>query len=186
MSALIYKGDIRRFHCARQSRLRPQHGPGYTVDRFCRWRHALHIERYRPRIPVPNFECAWGGAGLPSCICRRVFSLWRLGQAEHSTPITIVAATLLTQTYDVVSPAAALRKSGFRLARPTFSAIFRRDDAGVQPCGPMATSTRRVPTWTIGRLALHQNIEAADSTLYLVYQHTDGIVLRLETPADRY
>jgi hypothetical protein len=53
--------------------------------------------------------------------------------------------------------------------------MFRRDDAGanVATNGNFNTQGANVDYWAVGAA---QNLEAAESTLYLVYQHTDGNV----------
>jgi predicted porin len=61
------------------------------------------------------------------------------------------------------------------LGKTNFFGEYRRDEAGsnVSSSGTIVTQGANVETWAIGAA---QNLEAAEATLYLVYQHVDGDV----------
>ena len=119
---------------------------------------------------LPNFECAWGGAGATiihkptGLFCRAV------GASSSSTPMDCGGDAIQPRQYDVVLSSPASSK-WLSLGKTNIFGEYRRDDAGSYP-GRSAAWT--VEFWQAG---LIQNIEAADASLYIVYEHADGDVL---------
>jgi hypothetical protein len=64
----------------------------------------------------------------------------------------------------------------FFLGKTNVFGMFRHDDPGanVSTSGNFTTQGANVDYWAVGAA---QNLEAAEATLYVVYQHTDGNVL---------
>ncbi len=122
---------------------------------------------------VGHFECSWGGAGAtvmhnPTGLF--VYGGWGKQRVEVDDNATTTARLVEPDsTVWFIQP--GIEHKWFDLGRTNIFGEYRHDDAG---SNPGKTVGANINFWQGGII---QNIEAADMSLYVVYQHADGYIL---------
>jgi predicted porin len=119
-----------------------------------------------------HFVCKWGGGA--ATVQHKPTGLFVYGGWGEQRVTVNDNATTSGQLIDPDSTVwfiqTGIEKKFFSLGKTNIFGEYRHDDAG---SNPGKTISSNVDTWQGGFV---QNIEAADTSLYLVYQHTDGDV----------
>jgi hypothetical protein len=117
-----------------------------------------------------HFECQWGGAG--ATVWHKPTGLFVYGgwgkQSIHVNDNLITTANLVDPDSTVWFIQPGIEKKFFSLGKTNIFGEYRHDDAGSNPGKTVGAS---INFWEAG---IVQNIEAADTSLYIVYQHADG------------
>ncbi|WP_045836069.1 porin [Hyphomicrobium sp. 99] len=129
-------------------------------------------------LPPPNqashqgFECDWGGAAAtimhkPTGLF--VFGGWGKQHIETGNPGTNALLVEPDSTVWFIQP--GIEQKWFSLGKTNIFAEYRHDDAGSNPGRTVSSS---VNFWQGGII---QYIDAAELSLYAVYEHADGDVI---------
>ena len=121
---------------------------------------------------LPNFECRWGGAAAtimhkPTGLF--VFGGW--GKQTIDTGNAVAKSQLIDADSTVWFIQPGIEHKWLPLGKTNIFAEYRHDDAGSNPGKTVGAS---INFWQAGII---QNVEAADTSFYLVYQHADGYVM---------
>lgn len=120
----------------------------------------------------PDFHCRWGGAA--STIMHNPTGLFLYGgwgQITATTAHVFPAGTIFLSTSNVFFLQPGIERKWTDLGKTNIFAEYRRDDSG---SAVGKTVSADVDTWQGG---IVQKIDAADTTLYLVYQNSSGSVV---------
>ena len=168
--ALTYKNDIGDFSVLARVGYGHSTDPGTQLTGFVVGGTPC-ISSSSIASSLPNFECAWGGAG--ATIIHKPTGLFLYGGwgKQHIDTDGTAAATLFNPDSTTWFLQPGIEYKWLSLGKTNIFGEYRRDDAGSNP-GRSVAST--VEFWQAG---LIQNIEAADASLYIVYEHADGDVL---------
>jgi predicted porin len=130
---------------------------------------------------IPGFQCSWAGAGAtiqhkPTGLF--VFGGWGEQTIDTDNSDTKTKLVDTGSTTWFIQP--GIEQKWLPLGKTTIFGEFRHDDPGSNP-GSSATGVANGKTvggsidfWQGGII---QNIEAADTSVYLVYQHAGGYVV---------
>lgn len=163
-AALIYKGEAGDFNYnaragygqSTDGASTPCHGSGTAADNAlnCEW---WGISAFLQHAPTGLF--VYGG----------------YGKQHDGSNNPAIAANILEKDSTTWFVQGGIEKKWFPLGKTNFFGMYRQDDAGsnVSNTGTIKTTGANIDFWAVGAA---QNLEAADSTLYLVYQHADGDV----------
>jgi predicted porin len=117
-----------------------------------------------------HFECNWGGAG--ATIIHKPTGLFVYGgwgkQSVHVNDNPGTTANLVNPDSTVWFIQPGIERKWFALGKTNIFGEYRHDDAG---SNPGKTISSNINFWQAG---IVQNIEAADTSFYLVYEHADG------------
>jgi len=129
-----------------------------------------------------DFKCKWGGAA--ATVQHKPTGLFVYGGWGKQTVSVEGNALTTSQLVDPDSTVwfiqPGIEKKFFALGKTNVFGEYRHDDAG---SNPGRTIGSKINFWQAG---IVQNIEAADTSLYVVYEHADGDVYGrtgLTTPA---
>jgi predicted porin len=131
-----------------------------------------------PALTPDNGDCEWWGvSGLIQHNPTGLFVFAGYGEQRDDTRgenLIVPGAVDKTDTTWYVQ--GGIEKKWFDLGKTNVFGMFRHDDPGanVSTSGNFTTQGANVDYWAVGAA---QNLEAAEATLYVVYQHTDGNVL---------
>lgn len=112
-----------------------------------------------------GFKCSWEGAG--ATVLHKPTGLFVFGGWGRQS-IETASTTLLEPDSTVWFVQPGIERKWFALGKTNIFAEYRRDDAG---SNPGKTMSAKIDFWQAGVV---QSIEAADASLYFVYQHADG------------
>jgi hypothetical protein len=136
---------------------------------------------------LPDFECQWGGAAatiMHSPTGLFVFGGW--GKQTIDTGNAIAKSQLVDPDSTVWFIQPGIEHKWLPLGKTNIFGEYRHDDAGSTP-GSSAAGDKTVGAsinfWQGGII---QNIEAADMSIYLVYQHADGYIVGNKTTTTNY
>jgi predicted porin len=119
-----------------------------------------------------GFNCSWEGAG--ATILHKPTGLFVFGGWGSQT-IDLDGGTTATQLVEPTSSVwfiqPGIEQKWLPLGKTTIFGEYRHDDPGSNPGKVISAS---VDTWQGGVV---QYIDAAETSLYLVYQHTDGYIV---------
>jgi hypothetical protein len=119
-----------------------------------------------------HFECKWGGAA--ATVQHKPTGLFLYGgwgkQTVHVNDNVTTRGQLVDPDSTVWFLQPGIERKFFSLGKTNIFGEYRHDDAG---SNPGKTISSNVDFWQAGII---QNIEAADASLYLVYEHADGDV----------
>jgi predicted porin len=167
--SLTYKNDIGDFSVLARVGYGHSTDPGNQLAGFVTLGTPC-ISSTSTASSLPNFECAWGGAG--ATVMHRPTGLFLYGGwgKQHIDTDGSAAATLFDPDSTTWFLQPGIEYKWLSLGKTNIFGEYRRDDAGSNP-GRSVEST--VKFWQAGII---QNIEAADTSFYLVYEHADGDV----------
>lgn len=120
----------------------------------------------------PNFHCRWGG--VASTIMHNPTGLFLYGgwgQITMTTDHVFPAGTIFSPTSNVFFLQPGIERKWFSLGKTNIFGEYRHDDDGSNPGKTVSAS---LDFWQGGVV---QKIDAADTTLYLVYQHSSGSIV---------
>lgn len=118
---------------------------------------------------LPNFECKWGGAA--ATIMHKPTGLFLFGgwgQLSVHTDHVFPAGTEFLPTSNMFFLQPGIEKKWLSVGRTAIFGEYRHDDPG---SNPGKTVSGNIDFWQGG---LVQHFEAADMSMYLVYQHSSG------------
>jgi predicted porin len=117
-----------------------------------------------------HFECQWGGAG--ATVQHKPTGLFVYGgwgkQSIHVNDNPVTTANLVDPDSTVWFIQPGIERKFFSLGKTNIFGEYRHDDAGSNPGKTVGAS---INFWQAGII---QNVEAADTSFYVVYQHADG------------
>jgi predicted porin len=162
--AVIYKGELGDFD------LNARAGYGQSTDGVSAPCHGSAT------APDNALDCEWWGVSAflqhkPTGL----FVFAGYGDQRDGSKNPGIDAAILDKDSHAWFVQGGIEKKFFPLGKTNFFGQYRRDDAGsnVSGTGAVRTEGAEINTWAIGAA---QNLEAAEATLYLVYQHVDGEV----------
>lgn len=127
-----------------------------------------------------NGNCEWWGvSGLIQHSPTGIYAFAGYGDQNDNSRVATVANPALRSLVDADDRTwflqGGIENKWIPLGKTNFFGEYRRDEAGsnVSGSGALVTQGANVNYWAVGGA---QNLEAAEATLYLVYQHTDGDV----------
>lgn len=163
--AVIYKGELGDFD------LNARAGYGQSADGFNTPCHGS------TGTPDNAMDCEWWGVSAflqhkPTGL----FVFAGYGDQKDGSKDPAIDAVIADKDSHTWFVQGGIEKKFIPLGKTNFFGEYRRDDAGsnVSGTGAVRTQGAEINTWAIGAA---QNLEAAEATLYLVYQHADGEVL---------
>lgn len=128
-----------------------------------------------------NGNCEWWGvSGLVQHTPTGIYAFAGYGDQNDNSRKATVANPALRGLVDADDRTwyvqGGIEQKWIPLGKTNFFGEYRRDEAGsnVNGSGTILTQGANVNYWAVGAA---QNLEAAEMTLYLVYQHTDGDVV---------
>jgi hypothetical protein len=131
-----------------------------------------------PALTPENGDCEWWGvSGFIQHVPTGLFVFAGYGeQKDNSRGENLIVPGSVDKSDTTWYVQGGIEKKWIPLGKTNFFGMFRRDEAGanVASNGNFNTQGADVDYWAVGAA---QNLEAAESTLYLVYQRTDGNVL---------
>ncbi len=139
--------------------------------------------------PYNALDCEWWGiAGMIQHIPTGLYVYGGYGDQNDNSRADLVAPgakNLVDDDDHTWLVQAGIENKWLPLGKTNFFGEYRRDEAGsnVNAAGSILTQGANVNFWAVGAA---QNIEAAEMTMYLVYQHVDGDVIvggAQDTPA---
>ncbi len=170
--ALIYKNDIGDFSVLARAGYGQSNNPGTqlngTPSTFVTGGTAC-ISSSTTTASLPNFRCDWGGAAAtimhkPTGLF--VFGGWGKQHIDTGNPTTEQQLVEPDSSTWFIQP--GIEQKWISLGKTNIFAEYRHDDAGSNP-GRTVRST--INFWQGGII---QYIDAADMSLYAVYEHADG------------
>jgi len=189
--ALTYKNDIGDFNVVARAGYGESNDPGTQVGPSVSPSTGIPtsydvggttcISSSTTSASLPNFECRWGGAA--ATITHKPTGLFVFGGWGKQTIDTGNAATKLNliepdSTTWFIQP--GIEHKWLPLGKTNIFGEYRHDDAGSNPGKSVGAS---INFWQAGII---QNVEAADTSFYLVYQHADGYILGNATTGKNY
>ncbi|WP_246317327.1 porin [Hyphomicrobium methylovorum] len=164
-AALIYKGEIGDFTVNARA------GYGHSTDGRSTACHTV------PSVGE-NGDCEWWGvSGFVQHKPTGLFAYAGYGeQNDNSRAEFAINPELVDKTDTTWFVQAGIEQKWFSLGKTNFFGHYRRDDAGsnLNASGALRTQSGTVEWWALGAA---QYLDAAETMLYLVYQHTDGEAL---------
>ncbi|MBS0237336.1 MAG: porin [Proteobacteria bacterium] len=170
--ALIYKNDIHDFRVLARAGYGQSNNPGTqftgTPSTYVTGGTAC-ISSSTTTASLPNFRCDWEGAA--ATIMHKPTGLFVFGGwgKQHIDTGNATTENLLVEpdsTTWFIQP--GIEQKWFSLGKTNIFAEYRHDDAGSNPGKTVSSS---INFWQGGII---QYIDAAQMSLYAVYQHTDG------------
>lgn len=170
--ALIYKNDIGDFSVLARAGYGQSNNPGTQFTGT----PSTYVTGGTPCISsstttasLPNFRCDWGGAAAtimhkPTGLF--VFGGWGKQHIDTGNPTTEQQLIEPDSTTWFIQP--GIEHKWISLGKTNIFAEYRHDDAGSNP-GRTITST--INFWQGGII---QYIDAAEMSIYAVYEHADG------------
>jgi len=170
--ALIYKNDIHDFSVLARAGYGQSNNPGTQFSGT----PSTYVAGGTPFISsstttasLPNFRCDWGGAAAtimhkPTGLF--VFGGWGKQHIDTGNPVTESQLTEPDSTTWFIQP--GIEQKWFSLGKTNIFGEYRHDDAGSNPGKTFSSS---VNLWQGG---IVQRIEAAEMSIYAVYEHADG------------
>lgn len=172
--ALTYKADLGDFSVLARAGFGVSNDPGTQLGTA----PSTYVVGGSPCISgssvassLPGFECRWGGAGgtiqhKPTGLF--LYGGWGKQTIDTANPATSVALVEPDSTTWFIQP--GIETKWFALGKTNIFGEYRHDDAGSNPGKTVRSS---IDFWQAGII---QNIEAADTSLYVVFEHADGDV----------
>ncbi|RUO99638.1 porin [Hyphomicrobium sp.] len=132
--------------------------------------------------PDNALNCEWWGVSAQiQHVPTGLYAYGGYGNQHDGSNNAAVAAKILDKDSETWFIQGGIEKKWLPLGKTNFFGEYRRDDAGSfvsinSSTGAATTVTQgaNVKFWAVGAA---QNIEAAETTLYLLYQHADGDVV---------
>lgn len=130
--------------------------------------------------PDTALDCQWWGvSAFIQHTPTGLYVFGGYGNQNDGSRDPVVDAAIINKDSRTWFVQGGIEKKWFALGKTNFFGEYRRDDAGSNVSvsgGTVKTVTQdaNVNFWAIGGA---QNIEAAETTLYLLYQHVDGDVV---------
>jgi predicted porin len=123
---------------------------------------------------IGHFQCKWGGAAAtiqhqPTGLFLYGGWGWQSVHVDDNPTTTTRLAGQDDSTVWFLQP--GIERKFFPLGKTNIFAEYRHDDAGANPGKTLGAN---IDFWQGG---IVQNIEAADTSLYVVYEHADGYIL---------
>ncbi|MBS0270608.1 MAG: porin, partial [Proteobacteria bacterium] len=117
----------------------------------------------------------WGVSGFIQHSPTGLFVYGGYGKQHDGSNNPIVDANILEKDSTTWFVQGGVEKKWIPLGKTNIFGAYRHDDAGsnVSNTGAIKTQGADINFWAVGAA---QNIEAAETTLYLFYQHVDGDV----------
>ena len=120
-----------------------------------------------------------GCFGLSSSILQRVYMYSpAMAIRTMATNNAAVAAKILDNDSRTWYVQGGIRRNEFALGKTNFFGEYRRDEAGsnvsINSATGAATTVTENSNVNFWAISAAQNIEAAETTFYLLYQHVDG------------
>jgi hypothetical protein len=170
--ALTYKNDIGDFSVLARAGYGESNDPGSQYSGFVVGGTSC-ISGSSIASSLPNFNCSWEAAG--ATIIHKPTGLFLYGgwgrqhiSTDNATNGPLLASGDPDSTVWFLQP--GIERKWFSLGKTNIFGEYRHDDAGTNPG---KTQSASINFWQAGII---QNVEAADTSLYLVYQHADGDV----------
>jgi len=161
--AVIYKGELGDFD------LNARAGYGQSSDGFSTPCHGS------TGSPDNAMDCEWWGVSAflqhkPTGL----FVFAGYGDQKDGSKDPAIDAAIIEKDSHTWFVQGGIEKKWIPLGKTNFFGEYRRDDAGSNlVAAGLRTQSAEINTWAIGAA---QNLEAAEATLYVVYQHADGEV----------
>ena len=174
--ALLYKNDIHDFNVSARIGYGESTDPGSqlgTAPNTYVVGGTTCISSSTTAASTGHFECKWGGAA--ATVQHKPTGLFVYGgwgkQTVHVDDNATTTSQLVEPDSTVWFIQPGIERQFFKLGKTNIFGEYRHDDAGSNPAKTISSS---INFWQAG---IVQNIEAADTSLYVVYEHADGDVI---------
>ncbi|RUP09459.1 MAG: porin [Hyphomicrobium sp.] len=158
-AAVIYKGEAGDFNYNARA------GYGQSTDGFSTPCHGSSTS------PDNALNCEWWGvSAFLQHAPTGLFVYGGYGKQHDGSNNPGIDASIVEKDSTTWFVQGGIEKKWIPLGKTNIFGMYRKDDAGTNPG---KTLDSNIDFWAVGAA---QNIEAAEATLYLVYQHADGDV----------